>query len=117
MACSRLVMQDWGERYHEILLRADLKITLLKGYVDDIRKACSLLKMGTRFNTAKNLFTWKQEWEDEDKALEKDGESRDARMARICEPAQNSINPDLKFTTEISEDFPDSKLPTLAFKE
>ena len=38
-------------------------------------------------------------------------------MARICEPAQNSINPDLKFTTEISEDFPDSKLPTLDFKE
>ena len=37
-------------------------------------------------------------------------------MARVCQPAMDSINPDLKFTTEIEEDFQDNKLPTLDFK-
>ena len=68
-------MQDWGDMYKDILLKADLKITLLKDYVDNIRKACSLLKMGTKFDTTKNMFTWSQEWEEEERTLQMDGES------------------------------------------
>ena len=116
MACSRMVMQDWGEQYQSILLKADLKITLLKSYVDDIRKACSLLKMGTRFEPEMKIFTWNREWEEEDRLLKEQGETKDARMARVCQPAMDSIIPDLKFTTEIEEDFQDKKLPTLDFK-
>ena len=37
------------------------------------------------------------------------------RMARICLPAMNSINANLKFTTECPEDFKDNRLPTLDF--
>ena len=37
------------------------------------------------------------------------------RMERICLVAMNYINEDLKFTTEVEEDFQDKKLPTLDF--
>ena len=37
-------------------------------------------------------------------------------MIRILTPAMNAINPDLKFTAEIREDFMDNKLPTLDCK-
>ena len=37
-------------------------------------------------------------------------------MARILLPAMNSINEDLRFTTEVAEEFEDNKLPTLDFK-
>ena len=36
-------------------------------------------------------------------------------MARICQPAMNAINIDLKFTVETPEDYPDKRLPTLDF--
>ena len=37
MACARLVMQDWGEKFSCIMLKADLKITLVKSYMDNAR--------------------------------------------------------------------------------
>ena len=39
MACARLVMQDWGEQFINIMLTANLKITMFKSYVDDVRLA------------------------------------------------------------------------------
>ena len=42
-------------------------------------------------------------------------ESSNARMVRVCLPAINSINPNLEFTAEIPEEFPDQKMPTLDF--
>ena len=36
-------------------------------------------------------------------------------MARICLPAMEATNPDLKFTTESQEDYPYERLPTLDF--
>ena len=50
MAASRLVMLDFFWEYENILLRSDLKITLLKVYVDDGRQGTSLLPIGTRFD-------------------------------------------------------------------
>ena len=41
------------------------------------------------------------------------GETNNKRMARICAPAQNSINEDLEFTQEVPEDFKDNRVPTL----
>ena len=51
-----------------------------------------------------------------DKMLEEAGESADARMSRVCHPAMEDINPDLKFTTEVESDFPDGWILTLDFK-
>ena len=74
MAASRLVMADFFERYQDILLRADLKITLMKVYVDDGRQVTSLLKQGMRFNPSSNSFEWSKEAEEEDKMMEEMGE-------------------------------------------
>lgn len=48
----------------------------------------------------------------EDKQLD---EGINARMARLCLPAMNAINEGLVFTTEIPEEFPKCRLPTLDF--
>ena len=101
----------------DILLRADLKISLLKSYVDDIRQACTMLRMGMRFQMETKTFRWRKDWEQEDLTLEQEGETGDARMQRLCHPAMEAINPDLKFTVEKEEEFEDNKIPTLDFKE
>ena len=116
MAAARIVMNDWSLKYRKMLTEAGLKIGLLSGYVDDVRQGSTLLKLGTRFNKIKMQFEWNEEAEAEDLArMKKDAESSSSRMARICRPAMDSINEDLKFTTEVAEDFEDKRLPTLDF--
>ena len=112
MACSRVVMTDWGERYLDILDRSTINTTLLKIYVDDVRQ----IKDGMRYDAVKEDWIWSVEAEEENVKIRVEGETVDARMARILQPAMNSINGDLVFTTELQEDFPDGKLPTLDFK-
>ena len=116
MACARLVMQNWGVKFSCIMLKADLKITLFKSYVDDVRLACTLLRLGMRYCEVSKTFKHTPADEMHDKMLEEEGESANARMTRICHPAMQDINPDLKFTSEIEEDFPDKWLHTLDFK-
>ena len=116
MACARLVMQDWGEKFTDILLHADLKLTLFKSYVDDGRLAGTVLKLGMRYCNIKKSFKYAASDEMIDKILEEGGETIDARMARVCLPAMEDINPDLKFTPEVASDFPDGWVPTLDFK-
>ena len=65
-----------------------------------------------RYDARRKEWEWNKETEEE----EEQRESKDARMARILQPAMNDINSDLVFTTELPEDFDDDKLPTLDFK-
>ena len=116
MACARIVMTEWGERYMEILDKANIVTTLLKIYVDDVRQVSTLMRRGLRYNAKEEEWAWSEEAEKEDEEKEKEGESKHARMARILQPAMNGINPDLVFTTELEEDFEDNRLPTLDFK-
>ena len=116
MACSRVVIMDWGEEYARILKEAGLTIKLFKIYVDDVRQASTILKMGSRFYDKSKSIVETEEARVEDEVRKKEGESPDARMVRVLTPAMNAINPDLVFTTELREDFMDMKLPTLDFK-
>ena len=116
MACARLVMQDWGEELTVTLLRADLKLTLFKTYVDDGRLAGTMMRLGMRYCKKEKSFKHTHYDEMMDKMMEESGEDRNARMARICLPAMEDVNPDLKFTTEVESDFPDGWLPTLDFQ-
>ena len=61
MACSRVVMQDWGEEYHRILLESGLMVTLLKIYVDDVRQVSTVLQTGTRYDEEKKQLVWSEE--------------------------------------------------------
>ena len=46
---------------------------------------------------------------------EEEGETDCQRMARVCLPCMNALNPDLVFTVECEDDFPEKRLPTLDF--
>ena len=116
MACARVVMTEWGEKYLEKLDKSGIRTTLLKIYVDDVRQVSTLIKRGLRYNIEREEWEWSKAAEEEDDLKAGEGESRDARMARILQPVMNSINGDLVFTTELPEDFEDERLPTLDFK-
>ena len=104
-------MQAWGETYKNILIDANLVVDFLRGFVDDGKHISSVLAKGMRFEE-KERFNITQEGLAEDDVST---ESVNARMARLCLPAMNAINSDLEFTIEISEDFPQCRLPTLDF--
>ena len=53
--------------------------------------------------------------EEQKKIDDSKNEPDNKRMARICLPAMNSVNQNLKFTTECPEDFERERLPTLDF--
>ena len=56
MASSRLVMCDFFRMDRDILVKAGLKITLMKVYVDDGRQITSLLRKGRRYKPEKKEF-------------------------------------------------------------
>jgi hypothetical protein len=107
-----MVMQNWACKYGGILLRAGLKVPLLKGYLDDGRQGSTMLRKGMRFFEEVGEFVmdvgqYKKDVED--------NEPDNVRMRRICLPAMNSVNKDLKFTTEAPVDFTKNRLPALDF--
>ena len=101
-------------QYRAILTRASLRVALLSSYVDDVRQGSTCLRLGMRFDKQQMEFVWDMESEMEDRKLRiETGETNNKSMARICAPAQNSINEDLEFTQEVPEDFKDNRVPTL----
>ena len=91
-------------------------ITLFKIYVDDGRQVSTVLEMGSRYSMEERRMVVTEEAVKEDERRKEEGESSSARMARTLIPAMNAINPDLRFTVEIEEDFLDKRLPTLDCK-
>jgi hypothetical protein len=112
MCAARMVMQHWARGYEMILLKAGLRIPLLGGYVDDGRQGSTVLRRGMLFDHNKKEFVYSEEQRRID---EMENEPDNRRMARVCLPAMNAVNEDLKFTTECPEDFPRQRLPTLDF--
>ena len=84
----------------------------MKGYVDDGRQISELIIRGTRYVKEMKRFLWRKDWEDIDNMENKPDE---VRIAEICLPAMNTVNPNLKFTVETAYDFPDQRLATLDF--
>ena len=113
MAASRIVMNCFFKKYHEILKKAGLVVTLLKVYVDDGRQATTLLRRGMRFEEETEEFVWSEEVEREDLERKELGEEDDEFMARLCIKAMNHINEYITFTTEVASEFINKKLPTL----
>ena len=94
------------------LLKAGLRLPLFGGYVDDGRQGSTVLRKGMVFDEETREFKFSEEQRIKDEEMQ---EPDNKRMARICQPAMNSVNRDLKFTTECPEDFPGQRLPTLDF--
>ena len=111
MCLARLVMQQWREEYSLLLREADLGELLSKIYVDDNRAIVRKIKSGMRFIEKEKRFIYMAEWIEEDKL-----EDETKRTIRELNKAMNSVNKDLKFTVEHESDFPNARLPTLAFE-
>ena len=109
MAASRLVMQEWSERYTMTLRTSLVEMWALRGYVDDIRQMSEVMRRGTRFNKQERRYMWREDWERED--IEKN-EPDEVRMGKICLEGMNSVS-NLTFTVETAEDFQNKMLPTL----
>ena len=72
MAASRLVMQDFFEKYHNILVSSGLRTFLMKVHVDDGRQVTSKLPKGMRYNEEEEKFTWNEESQEEDEERERE---------------------------------------------
>ena len=97
-------------------MNSGLNVWWVIGYVDDGRQNKSRMETGMRYITEKAVFEVTEEGKMEDLArIEETGETDCQRMARVCQPCMNSINPDLVFTVECEDDFPEKRLPTLDF--
>ena len=79
-------------------------------YVDDVRQFSINFKPGTRFNLQTKRFEITEEMRNVDLS---GGKSKTKMMEIECRKAMNSINPDIQFTTEVAEDYPEQRLPTL----
>ena len=110
---ARIVMGEWGVRLRKILSENNIKCWLDGFYVDDVRLVTSILEKGMRWQVKEKKFGKKDGWEIED---EKEDISDERRTAIELQNAMNSIFPNIQFTIEIPEDFPEGKLPTLDFK-
>ena len=113
MAVARLVLQEWSEVFKEILKKSDIKELLRGIYVDDGRNVVSKLKPNMRYNTEKKVFETDIKWAEDDK---ENDISREERTVIEIRKIMNSINEDLKFTTELESEFESGRLPTLSFE-
>ena len=109
---ARIVMAKWAEKVLEIMSKNNIEVWLAAIYVDDVRFVTSLISQGTRWDGKKKKFASKKEWQEED---EKDGLSDECRTARELLKAMNSVFHNIQFTSEIPQDFPNNRLPTLDF--
>ena len=112
MCGAQLTMQEWREKFVEILVKSNIDELMAGLYVDDGRNLIEFLPIGVRFCTEIGLFKYNEKWEKEDKEK---GLSDKERTKLEVVRAMKSISPDLQFTVEASEDFEDKRLPTLSF--
>ena len=113
MALARLVMQDWSEQFSRILKKNGISEHLRGIYVDDGRNIIDILMEGTRYEKEKEEFVYKREWAEQDRENNVD---KKKRTEIEIKELMNSINSDLKFTTEVERDFEKKRLPTLSFE-
>ena len=110
---ARLVLQEWSDKFQEILKENDITEKLRGIYVDDGRSVTKILKLGTRFDADEMKFDWSE------KRMVAD-QNNYICAKKLTETeilrAMNSINVDLQFTSETENDFDKKRLPTLSFE-
>ena len=87
----------------------------MNGYKDNGRQGTSRLAIGMRYHKEEKIFLIWEEGKEEDLRWNADGETDTQRMACVCNPAMNDINPDLTFIVDCADDLPEKRLPNLDF--
>ena len=95
------------------ILKKNLIGEHLRGiYVDDGRNVIDILSLGTRYDSETEMFTYSENWAEQDN---REKVTREKRTEEEIRNLMNSINSDLSFTTETERDFQKVRLPTLSF--
>ena len=116
MACSRIRMHDWAEKYTAILVRSSIYLYLYlppKNYVDDVRQGNDKIERGVRYDMETKCMSYKEDWKNDDDVKD---ETDLKRMSKVCLDAMNDVEEDLTFTVETEEDFETGKVQTLDFE-
>ena len=113
MCIARLVMQDWWDKFSQILDDSKIAVLLKAIYVDDGRLIVEILKKGVIFNNTTGKFMMSPDPID---YIEGDIMDDVKRTEIEIGKAMNYINTDLRFTTETERDFEKGRLPTLSFE-
>ena len=108
MACSRVVMIMWGREAVKRLRDSGMSVWLAKIYVDDGRFLISMLGPGMRFCDETRTIC-----KDPEVNVDTDTESAEIRTRREVMIMFNAISKDLKFTSEVENEFVSNRLPTL----
>ena len=112
-AAAKIVMQKWSTEMMRIMEDNKIKVHLAAIYVDDARFLTQVLKKGWRWESKEKKFKFEEKWREVDENEQLDD---NVRHAREVKSAMNSIMPDIQFETELPEDFPNKRLPTLDFE-
>ena len=107
MAAARIIVgYNIGKEVTDMLQSADIKVWSKSGYVDDLRWYLNLFS-DKKWNADTRKF------EQLDKSLELNHDELTKYCAEEIRQALESVNPDLKFTVELEQDFVNKQLPTL----
>ena len=98
-ALAKVTMDQWMEKFRERLESLEIKLWLLKKYVDDVLVVVTNLPLGSRYRDGKILQSKESEKED----IQRDRSKSDVTMSVLKEVA-NEILPFLKYTGEVSVD-------------
>ena len=100
MACSRIVIMEWGREALRRMKLSGMEIWLAKFYVDDGRFLVSLLAKGWQYNKKTKLMEFNEDEEPKDAYLDDESRTKQQLMLMF-----NDISQDLTFTSEVESDF------------
>ena len=110
---AKIRMTRFIRKLIKILVRGGIKTEEIYIYVDDLRLILKLLQAGTIFCESCCKFRSCPTQREQDLLSE---ETPAARTSRVLGQVMNSIEPELRFTTESCEDFSSGMLPTLDYQ-
>ena len=108
-------MANWSVKVKKILQENSIKIWLASGYIDDMRFLTNYINYGTRWSGKEKKMIYSKEWEEEEKNKE-GGYSIERKTSDEVRNVMNSVYKDIRFTSEIEEDFDTRRIPTLDFE-
>ena len=108
---TRVYMLQWDNELRKRCKRASITIDLYRRYVDDMILVMRPISPGWRYEEKRGKLEFNKDWEKED--MEK---SESQRTSEVMSTIANSINDNLKVTTDVPENHEDGLMPVLDLK-
>ena len=111
---AKIRMASWLRHVKFALKKAGIEVWMTKLYVDDVRLVVSEVPRGHGWRKGSNTPEYLHSEEGAIRDIDDDFTYQRRTANKILE-LMNMIEPDLEFTIELEEDFPNGKIPTLDF--